>query len=114
MFGFVGAVEVLALPADEQVKWLGRDDTPSSVSELVAEFHDGWHLIPQLLEADWMTSGDAKPLGVIVRSFRVSTSPAKRIFGQSTPWQVASGAKFEASPQRSWLGLLTLSTATGI
>jgi hypothetical protein len=50
------AVAVLALPATDQVEWLGTlaPGSPVGCDELALEFDDGWRLLPQFISNGWL------------------------------------------------------------
>jgi hypothetical protein len=53
---FIRAVAVLALPATDQVEWLGTlaPGSPVGCDELALEFDDGWRLLPQFISNGWL------------------------------------------------------------
>ena len=62
---FVRSLGVLALPAADQVAWLGSLDglgDPPSTDELALELDDGFRLAPQFVAAGWLPPAVLDPL----------------------------------------------------
>jgi hypothetical protein len=62
---FVRSLGVLALPAADQVAWLGSLgvlDDPPSTDELALELDDGFRLAPQFVAAGWLPPSVLDPL----------------------------------------------------
>jgi hypothetical protein len=63
---FVRSVAVLALPAEDQVRWLnsiGFRGESALADELAMEFDDGFRLLPQFVEHGWIPAAAAGKLG---------------------------------------------------
>lgn len=66
----IRAIAMLALPAPHQIAWLEALGVGGSADELALEFHDGYLLVPQFVERQWLQAAVVGPLRVSAGGFR--------------------------------------------
>jgi hypothetical protein len=77
---FVRSVALLALPAEEQTRWLNSFGLPGEAAladELALEFDDGFLLLPQFVEQGWLPDRLAEHLCELDKLLAAMSEPEK-------------------------------------
>jgi hypothetical protein len=59
LIAFLKAVGRLALPPPEQVEYLRASGLVNDADELGLEFDEGFKMVPQFVESEWLATSDA-------------------------------------------------------